>query len=596
MNSSPLIRVRSRYIFAAIILICVLVGYVSYRVVFTREIERESARNRQHLETLSLSISATLQKYNELPLVIAQDRRVRNALAQPNKGAALAEANQYLEQINQILGTETIYAMNEHGLTLVSSNWNKPDSYVGDNYAFRPYFMDAINQGAGRFYGIGIASGKAGYYIAHPIRFEQGLRGVLTIKIGLADIQKALSETKNDLIVLNEDGIVILSSTPEYRYRRTRDLDSAALERIAATKQFPGQTLDPLKIHGQIITIAAPESDGLTVGDHRSMVQAVPLGQRGWQIAQISDTREARNYAMASALAIGFGLGFLLMMVVGFYYRQQEQREKRQLYADIDAKIAERTVELTDKIAQLERAELVLRRTRDEAVQAGKMAVLGQMAAGITHELSQPLSAIQLYAGNTRKLIEAGHLAVASENVDNINALVARAGGILSELKTLYRNEPTQAEPVSLRTVVDNALLVINPFLEKHTIALSVHIADETVMGSRGKLEQVFVNLLSNAVDVLGARADGRIEIVSERAGDSVIVRVRDNGPGVAEHQVAHLFEPFFTTKPSGQGLGLGLAISRFIVDSVGGRIQCANLPQGGLEFTLHLRSADPHP
>ncbi len=117
MSTSPLIRVRSRYFFAAIMLICVLVGYVSYQVVFGREIERESARNRQHLETLSLSISATLQKYNELPLVIAQDRRVRNALAQPNKGAALGEANLYLEQINQILGTETIYAMNEHGLT-----------------------------------------------------------------------------------------------------------------------------------------------------------------------------------------------------------------------------------------------------------------------------------------------------------------------------------------------------------------------------------------------------------------------------------------------------------------------------------------------
>ena len=595
MSISPLTRVRSRYIFAAIVLVCVLVGYASYRVVFSREIERESARNRQHLETLSLSISATLQKYNELPLVIAQDRRVRNALAQPNKGTVLAEANLYLEQINQILGTETIYAMNEHGLTLLSSNWNKPDSYVGDNYAFRPYFMDAINHGAGHFYGIGIASGKAGYYIAHPIRFEQGLRGVLTIKIGLADIQKALSETKTDLIVLNGDGIVILSSTPEYRYHRTRELDAVAMERIAATKQFPGQPLDPLDIHGQIINIAAPEADALTVGD-RSMVQAVPLGQRGWQIAQISDTREARNYAMASALAISFGLGFLLMMVVSFYYRRQEQREKRQLYADIDVKIAERTVELTDKITELERAELVLRRTRDEAVQAGKMAVLGQMAAGITHELSQPLSAIQLYAGNTRKLIDAGHLAVASENVDNINALVARAGSILSELKTLYRNEATQVEPVPLRAVVENALLVMNPFLENHAIALSVRIADETVMGSRGKLEQVFVNLLSNAVDVLGARTDGRIEIVSERVGDSVIVRVRDNGPGIAEHQVAHLFEPFFTTKPSGQGLGLGLAISRFIVDSVGGEIKCANLPQGGLEFTLHLRSADPHP
>ncbi len=584
-------RIKSRYLFTLIIAVCVLLGYVAYHLVFSREIDREADRNRQYLETLSLSVSATLQKYEELPLVIAQDRRISNALEQANKSAVLGAANRYLERINQILGTDTVYTMNEHGLTLVSSNWNKPDSFVGDNYSFRPYFIDAVRKGVGKFYGVGIASGKSGYYIAYPIKSDQDLIGVITIKIGLADIQKALSEAKNDLVVINEDGIVILASNPENRYKTTRALDDEAQERIASTRQFPGNTLVPLTYKESPILIDAAEAVSLA-GNSRFMVQSVPLGNRGWKIAQINDTREARNYALAIALAVGFGTGFLLITAQNIYFRRREGREKRQLYANIDAKIAERTAELTVKISELERAEAVLRQTRDEAVQAGKMAVLGQMAAGVTHELSQPLSAIQLYAGNARKLIDAGRMDVVTENIDTINELVARAGGILSELKTLYRNDPASIEPVQLSTVIQNALLVMKPFVDKAAISMSISIADEQILGSRGKLEQVFVNLLSNAIDALTGQPDARIDIHSESAGQEVIVHFRDNGPGISADQLDKLFEPFYTTKPVGQGLGLGLAISRFIIDSIGGSIICVNLPDGVTEFTLRLRRA----
>ena len=586
--------IKSRYLFALIIAVCVLIGYVVYQFVFSREIDREVDRNRQYLESLSLSLNATLQKYEELPLVIAQDRRIRNALEHANKSVILGEANRYLERINQILGTETVYTMNEHGLTIVSSNWNKPDSFVGDNYAFRPYYIDAVRQGVGKFYGVGIASGKAGYYIAYPIKSDQDLLGVITIKIGLAYIQKALSETKNDLVVINEDGVVILSSDPANRYKTTRILDEAALERIANTRQFPGQSLSPLNHMGFQVQMDLKQPVSL-LGGNRLMVQSVPLGSRGWQIAQINDTREARNYAVASALAVGFAMGFLLITAQNIYFRRRERQEKRQLYADIDAKIAERTMELTAKISELERAEAVLRQTRDEAVQAGKMAVLGQMAAGVTHELSQPLSAIQLYAGNARKLIDAGRLDVVTENIDSINELVARAGSILSELKTLYRNDPTSIEAVPLKSVIQNALLVMKPFVEKAAINLNISVMDEQVFGSRGKLEQVLVNLLSNAIDALSGRPDAHIDIVAERTPSEVTVHFSDNGPGITNAQIDKLFEPFYTTKPSGQGLGLGLAITRFIVDSVGGRITCANLPAGGLEFTLYLRDAGSH-
>lgn len=374
---------RSRYLIGVIVLLCVLIAIAAYRVLFTLELGSEAERRRESLEALSQSFGATLRKYEELPLVVAQDPRVRNAVSHPEESRALLQANRYLERINLILGTETIYAMNAHGLTIISSNWDKPDSYVGDNYAFRPYFSEAVAQGVGKFFGIGVASGKPGYYIAYPISNDQDLTGVVTIKIGLDGILNQLKEEKSVLMVTNEDGIVILSTDRELLYKATRPLPLAARDRIAQTRQFANQPLDALTLNGQTLNLQQVSALGQLPGG-QYLVQSIPLGSQGWHIVQIGDAREARDYAMASSAAIGFGVASILLTLLNFWNRRLDRREKQAIYADIDRKIAEHTHSLTAKVAELEKAELVLRETRDEAVQAGKMAVLGQMAAGIT--------------------------------------------------------------------------------------------------------------------------------------------------------------------------------------------------------------------
>ena len=582
-------KIKARYAFVGVVVLCVLIGYGAYRNIFDNTIEKEAARHRQNLETVSLSINATLSKYEELPLAIAKDARIHAALSQESQPAQIGAANQYLAEINQILGTDTIYIMNRDGLTLASSNWDQPDSYVGDNYSFRPYFTGALQSGIGKFYGIGVASGKPGYYIACPVEIDGKTLGVITIKIRLSDIQSAIGEFNDYLLVTNEDGIVILSSEASQLYKATRLLNADALDRIKGSRQFSGQPLSPFQFHGASLTIDDDNERKLLNGESY-LVQSVPLGERGWDIVQISSTRETRTIALASSVAIGFAVGFLMISLLNWYYRRTAHREKLEIFANIESQIQERTIELTEKIRDLEKAEAILKKTRDDAVQAGKLAVLGQMAAGVTHELSQPLSAIQLYAGNTKRLLESGNLPMAFENIDSINALVTRAGAILSELKTLYRNDETRVEPIALNTIIQNAVLVMNPFLRKANVRLNVLGLDDKVMSSTGKLEQVFINLMSNSIDALADSSDGVIDVQCTRLGDNVVVRYADNGPGLSDAVAGKIFEPFFTTKPSGKGLGLGLAISKFIVDAIGGKIDCRNLSSGGLEFTIVLR------
>jgi len=582
-------KIKARYAFVGIVLFCLLIGYAAYRNIFDSTIEKEAARHRQNLETVSLSINATLSKYEELPQAIAKDARIHEALIAKSQPVQIAAANQYLAEINQILGTDTIYIMNRDGLTLASSNWDQQDSYVGDNYSFRPYFTGAMQSGIGKFYGIGVASGKPGYYIACPVVIDGRVLGVITIKIRLSEIQSAIGEFNDYLVVTNEDGIVILSSESSQLYKATRLLSAEARERINGSRQFSGQSLAPFQFHGAAITID-DDNERKLLNDESYLVQSVPLGERGWDIVQISSTRETRTIALASSVAIGFAVGFLMISLLNWYYRRTAHREKLEIFANIESQIQERTLELTEKVRDLEKAEIILKKTRDDAVQAGKLAVLGQMAAGVTHELSQPLSAIQLYAGNTKRLLETGNLAMAFENIENINALVTRAGAILSELKTLYRNDETRVEPIGLNTIIQNAVLVMNPFLRKANVRLNVLGLDDKVMSSTGKLEQVFINLISNSIDALADSPEGVIDIQCARVGEQVIVRYVDNGPGLGDAVAGKVFEPFFTTKPSGKGLGLGLAISKFIVDAIGGKIDCRNLSAGGLEFTLVLR------
>jgi two-component system C4-dicarboxylate transport sensor histidine kinase DctB len=582
-------KIKARYAFTVVVVLCVLIGYAAFRQIFDQTIEKEAARHRQNLETVSLSINATLSKYEELPQAIAKDARIHAALKAKATERTLEQANEYLTEINRILGTDTIYIMNHNGLTLASSNWDQPDTYVGDNYSFRPYFMGAMEKGIGKFYGIGVASGKPGYYIACPVILGDETLGVITIKIRLSEIQSAIGEFNDYLVVTNEDGIVILSSEATQLYKATRQLTPETLEKIRITRQFYGQSLDLFEFHGAALSIDDDNERKLLNGESY-LVQSVPLGGRGWDIVQIGSTRETRTVALATAGAIGFAFGFLLISLLNWYYRRAAHREKLEIFANIEMQIQDRTIELTSKIHDLEKAEIILKKTRDDAVQAGKLAALGQMAAGVTHELSQPLSAIQLYAGNTKKLLESGNLPLAFENIDSINALVTRAGAILSELKTLYRNDETRVEPIVLNTIIQNAVLVMNPFIRKANIRLDIERLDDKVMSSTGKLEQVFINLMSNSVDALASNDDGIISIQCARLGEKVVVRYVDNGPGLSEEAAGKIFEPFFTTKPSGKGLGLGLAISKFIVDAIGGKIECHNLPAGGLEFTIVLR------
>jgi len=249
-----------------------------------------------------------------------------------------------------------------------------------------------------------------------------------------------------------------------------------------------------------------------------------------------------------------------------------------------------------DELGDLARALTVFRQTRDDLVQAAKLAALGQMAAGISHELNQPLAAIRSHAHNGAVLLGRGRLEEARASLDRIQGLTARMAELIKHLKRFARRPAATLDAVDLRGVVEGALSLFEQRLGEESVAVKIDFPDSrvAVRAEEVRLEQVIVNLIANALDELAGQRDRRIEIRADVRDSRVRLAVTDNGSGIEEKHREAIFDPFFTTKPAGLGLGLGLSMSYNIVKDFGGDLILANTGPQGTTFVIDLAAGQP--
>ncbi len=305
------------------------------------------------------------------------------------------------------------------------------------------------------------------------------------------------------------------------------------------------------------------------------------------------DTEPARRLAAAQAAAVAalcLAFGSLLFLAA------ERRRALASANARLEDRVAERTQALRDTNAKLlaeaaerEEAQAALRRAQDELVQAGKLSALGQMSAGISHELNQPLMAIRSFAENGVQFMNRGTPGRAAENLTRISELAQRMARIIQNLRAFARQDQQTDDRVDLRRALESALELTRAHVQDAGVEL-VHAPLEAptwVRGGEVRLGQVFVNLITNAVDAMADAPEKRLEIGVLEA-DEVTVSFRDTGPGI--EMPDKVFDPFYTTKTQGPsaGMGLGLSISYGIVQSFGGQIRGSNY-QGGALFTVTL-------
>nr|WP_241495808.1 ATP-binding protein [Paraburkholderia monticola] len=574
-------------------------------------------------------LKSTLERYESLPYLLAEHPIVQDVLIDPNP-ANVERANLYLEDLNRHARATVTYIISVDGYCVAASNWGGPGSFVGAGYQFRPYFVDAVNGGVGRFFGIGTISQAPGYYISQPVRRDGKIVGVAVVKLDLEWFQGV--DAAEPLVVTDDHGVIFLSSVPAWKYHTIRPLPGQIANSIYQARQYAQQPIAPLPVtvertlegNAQILRVGGGRSAPRYLASRRGM------GEPDWHLITMSPVDPVDADARKATIVTGFG--YVSVVLLAFYWRMRRARVREMIrsrallqkaYAELNERVAERTADLSEaneqlqrEVAERTRAEQELRAAHDELIQASKLAALGQMAAGITHELNQPLAALRSFSDNTRVLLERGDQASARENLEAIAALTERMGKITNQLKLFVG----RARPRSARAPIVRALRNVVALLQKRLQGVELEFvlldvaANAGAADARGavraplnladdhpelvancddlRLEQVLINLLGNALDATAGLSPPRITVEIEASDATLSIAVGDNGPGIPDDVLPRLFEPFFTTKEMGQGLGLGLAISSSIARDCGGSLVARNAPDGGASFVLTLRRA----
>ncbi|MDK3026468.1 cache domain-containing protein [Cupriavidus taiwanensis] len=591
-----------------------LAGALGYRYTYDTALARQAERGQVQLRLYTQALESELAHYDYVPGLLSLDERIAALLLRPDDAARSARANEYLSALNTRAGTRVIYVLDAHGKVLATSNWQRPDSYLGEDLSFRPYFRAAMEGQLGRFYGVGTTRSESGYYLSAPLGERDNPVGVAVVKIGLEPLENRWQGADSQMLLTDENGVVILASDPSWKLAALRPLSPEARERLARSLQYNRAPLPqlPLTLVRKLDNGNGSDRTGGGSSDELvrlrrgppMLAQHAALPGTDWQLTLLTNTSQARVAALNSAALAGVLTAFVLLLGAAWNVRRRIINERLAARAALEAanselerKVAERTADLSTtnqrlhaEVAERIRAETVLRQAQDGLLQAGKLAAVGQMSTGIAHELNQPLAALRTISGNTGKFLERGDYATVRANLDTIIGLVERMGRITGALKSFARKPGNGGRQARLAEAVDNALFLLQTRVDAVQPALQRDIDPAlAVVCDPNRLEQVLVNLLGNALDAVAGKPAPRIALHAHVAGGMVHLTVRDNGTGLSEEAFARLFEPFFTTKPAGQGLGLGLTLSAGILNENGGSLSATNHPDGGACFTLVL-------
>lgn len=270
---------------------------------------------------------------------------------------------------------------------------------------------------------------------------------------------------------------------------------------------------------------------------------------------------------------------------------QERSQQIQQWAAQLEVKVAERTAELECKNVDLHKTIDVLRKTREQLVLAEKMAALGELTAGVAHEINNPA---QVVLGNLDVVIEAmgKHAEPVSDEIELIVQQVYRIQEIINNLLQYARpgDYAGYLQKIEVNTVVKNTLKLLQHMRVKYSFDLELDLkAKRTVRINEQELEQVLVNLVVNAIHAIGGNK-GKICVAAHDWDDKgVVILIRDNGTGMTKEQISHIFNPFYSTKQQGEGTGLGLSLSYGLIRRYGGNITVESTPGSGSEFYVWL-------
>ncbi|MHA7879321.1 MAG: sensor histidine kinase [Saccharospirillum sp.] len=572
------------------------------------QLERDSLEESFRYSQL---IANEFDRYRPIPELMAEHPLMEQVLTEPDNAILIARANREMKRMATIVDSSDVYLLNRNGLTIAASNYDLPTSFIGGDFSFRPYFYNAMASGQSALYfALGTTSLERGLYFSHAIRSDDNPNetiGVITMKIQVTDLEqqwrRPLSDYQAEMVIQDGDGISFVSSQPDWLYQAFEPITQARVLEVVAERRYAFQIIN--RIDMERLGRPPGVSDlservlisGFSTRPYLSVTTDLP--ELNWDLRILVSTQPV-FWSQLRFLVSGWVL-FLGAFLTWLYLRERYRREAElaQRGVFLERRVAERTADLERSNRQLkgvirerERAQDELKATQTELIQAAKLAVLGQMSAGLNHEMNQPLTAIAAYSANSRRFLAKGDTETVDANLHEISTLCEKMAEMIRQFKVFARKPDGRPSQVDFRLPIDAALKIIQSQERSKRIDIRWHRPEQPVMvhGDLIRVEQVMVNLLANASQAVESVADPVVDIALDMTEEAVACRVSDNGPGLPAN-TEQVFEPFFTTKSMKQGLGLGLSISRQIADALDGKLIGQNRHDAeGAEFILTLK------
>jgi two-component system C4-dicarboxylate transport sensor histidine kinase DctB len=567
----------------------VAASWLGYAVAFDRGQVHLRAAAQQRLAVEAARLDGYLSRFEYLPSLLETSPNVFRLLGAPGDPALQQSVSLYLKSINLLAGADNLYVLGVSGDALAAADFDKPGTPVGQNLSYRPYVSEALASGRGAFFGVGITSARAGYYLSYALKDSGVTRGVATVKVNLDSFERGWRDTDSDILLVDERRVPILASRDEWRFRPMAPLSPQMRDDISRSKPYGNHDLAPL---GWTF-VAQFEGGGARVATENGAAYSVselPINRGQWKLVLLDDEAPTRQTALIIGATSGL-TSIVALLAIGLV--EQRRREIKQRLASqaalqaandmLEIRVQERTAEL--------------RAAQDELVHAGKLAALGQMSAGIVHELNQPLAALQTAADNAVLLVDRGSIGDARGNLTRIGELVRRLGRLTSQLRIFAYKSSSPLDTVSIEHAVAEALKILAARVKDGGVTVVTDIgANLCVVADQTRLEQLLCNIVANALDAVESVEQKSILIRAtrnERQTARCSIAISNSGPPIASDVLQRMFEPFLTTKPAGKGLGLGLMLSNHIARSFGGELRARNLMPGGAEFVVILPLAD---
>ncbi|WP_210454965.1 sensor histidine kinase [Vibrio crassostreae] len=583
----------------------------------------------------NLQIDSELDKFKQIPNLLSHDPRLLSyfdSSPQTDKISA-AQLNQLLFEWSNQSQADTIYIHDPSGTVVASSNYQKPRTFVGENFSFRPYFASAIQGNNTHYVALGARSNVRGYFLSSPLYVENDIVGVITVKVSLENLENILTSDEFEIVVLDSNQVVFLSSQAPWLYHSLLPLTQQQQTDIAIQRQYGQSEISIIEVFRS--SSSQPEananrSNNLQSNQIQKELTANQLFKLGtfnlypaavsnnqYQVVALKETRA--ELIKVLQIDVIFVVIYSLVMLIAWSWRQTYvakvalTRLNQNLEQTVDKRthyLKQSNQQLQQTIFQYQESQLKLKQTEQELTQTAKLAVLGELSASINHEINQPLAALRTYSENSLKLLEMERTDLVKSNLEKMIGLNNTITDIIARLKVFTRKVTKQEHHVAnLHQAVNNATSILSALMIKQgiTLRLSTVPDDINIAIHPTELEQVLVNLIHNATQALqqqaidqqtllqqttvqqtaAQQAIPQIDVEWQLHEDMCQVIIWDNGIGMSADKLEQLFDPFFTTKP--EGLGLGLSISKRIIEAYHGSISAAQLEPSGMVFSLNI-------